>query len=96
MKMISIQVPVRDLAQAVADEIAASKGKNNRAALIAAHMGLPGVNEAIAAIIAATDKVENSQHSRGENAALNELFKSAKQLRMAVRLARTVEKETTQ
>ncbi len=93
MRTVSIQIPISALAEAVAHEIAFTKGRNNRAVLLAARIGMPGVSEAIEALIAATEKLDNAQHTRGEAAAMNELFKAAKQLRMAVRYANTVKKE---
>lgn len=93
MRTVSIQIPISALAEAVAHEIAFTKGRNNRAALLAARIGMPGVDQAIEAVIAAAEKVDNAQHTRSEAGALNELFKAAKQLRMAVRYANTVEKE---
>lgn len=95
MKMISIQVPVKTLARAVVDELNEIRG-DKRAALIAAQLGVPGVAEAIDGVIAATDKADNAQHTRGEAAALAELFKMAKLLRAAVRYERTLPKETEQ
>lgn len=98
MKMISVnlQIPAGQLAQAVADEIASSKGRNSRASLIAAQIGMPGVTDAIEAVIAATDKVDNNHHTRGEQAALNQLYQAARSLRMAVRYARSTDKDPKQ
>lgn len=93
MTLVSVRVDLSELATAVANELKGSRKRHYGAAVIAAGCGIPAVTEAIEAVVNATDKVDNAQHTRGENAALAELFRTAKQLRMAVRYAATIERE---
>lgn len=96
MTLVSVRVDLAELAEAVANEIKGGKRRPYNAALVATISGIPAVTEAIEAVVAATDKVDNAQHSRGEVPALEELYRKAKLLRLAVRTARAFEKEPKQ
>jgi hypothetical protein len=96
MKMITVQIPVDSLAIAVADEIAANRKRGSRCALMKSNLNTPEVMNAIALVIKATDKVDRDQHTRGEAAALTELFSAAKELRRAARFANIVERREKQ
>lgn len=92
---VTINIPVRDIAQAMASElglvpvklpkIARSGGAQ---AMPAFDMALPTIDRAIEDVIQATNRLDRDQYTSAAGAAQLRLFETAKRLRRAVLEAR--------